>query len=63
MSINIIFVPFVLSATTPYIGHSLQIGSALYKYVVYVIPLCHKMFEILKFNFTFHFLPYMWNVG
>jgi hypothetical protein len=35
--------PFLLSALPPYTGQCLHNGSALYRYVVYVMPLCYKM--------------------
>jgi hypothetical protein len=40
--------PFFLSAIPPYTGQCLRIGSALYKYVVYVMSLCYKMYWILN---------------
>jgi hypothetical protein len=36
--------PFFLCAVPPYTGQCLHIGSALYRYVAYVIPLCYKMY-------------------
>jgi hypothetical protein len=36
--------PFFLPAVPPYTGQCLHIGSAFYRYVVYVIPLCYKMY-------------------
>jgi hypothetical protein len=36
--------PVLLSAIPSYTGHCLHIGSALYKYVVYVMPLCYELY-------------------
>jgi hypothetical protein len=36
--------PFFISAIPPYNGQCLYIGSALYMYVVYVIPLCYNTY-------------------
>jgi hypothetical protein len=36
---------------TPCTGQCLYIGSALYMYVVYVMPLCYKIYEILNIKF------------
>jgi hypothetical protein len=36
--------PIFLSAVPPYTGQCLHIMSALYRYVVYVMPLCCKMY-------------------
>jgi hypothetical protein len=40
--------PFFPHVIPPYIGQCLHIGSAFYKYVVYVIPLCYKMYSLLN---------------
>jgi hypothetical protein len=45
--------PFLLSAIPPYTGQCLYTGSASYRYeyVVYVMPLCYKMYQLLKLKF------------
>jgi hypothetical protein len=40
--------PFLLSALPPCTDQCLHIGSAFYRYVVYVMPLCYKMHYILE---------------
>jgi hypothetical protein len=35
---------FFLFAIPPYTDQCLQIGSVLYRYIVYVMPLCYKMY-------------------
>jgi hypothetical protein len=43
-------VTFLPSAIPPYTGQCLHIGSALCRYVVlYVLPLCYKVYSILEF--------------
>jgi hypothetical protein len=41
---EILLLPFFLSAVPLYTSQCLNIGSALYRYVVYVMPLCYKMY-------------------
>jgi hypothetical protein len=43
--------PLFLSAVPPYTGQCLYIAIALYQYVVYVMPLCYKIYLILN---TYH---------
>jgi hypothetical protein len=35
--------PFFLSATSLYTAQCLHIGTVIYKYVIYVLPLCYKI--------------------
>jgi hypothetical protein len=41
--------PFLLSAVPPYTGPCLHIESVLYRYIVYVVPLCLENVSNVKY--------------